>query len=42
MKRKKRPIGTVVEIIMFAVFISVIGLILNLLGVSGYKTRCKL
>ena len=38
MKRKKRPIGTVVEIIMFAVFISVIGLVLNLLGVSGYKT----
>ena len=39
MKRKKRSIGPVVEIILFAVIISIICLFLSLLGTKGYKTE---
>ena len=39
MKRKKRTIGPVVEILFMTVFVSIICFFLNLLGVSGYKTE---
>lgn len=38
MKRKKRPIGPVVELIIFTVFIAIICFFFKLLGVSGYLT----
>lgn len=39
MKRKKRFIGPVVEIIIMGGFISLLCFILNLMGVSGYRTE---
>lgn len=39
MKRKKRLMGPVVEIILFAVIISVICFVLSLFGASGYITE---
>lgn len=39
MKRKKRYIGPVVEIIIFAGIVSVLCFILSLMGMSGYKTE---
>ena len=39
MKRKKRFIGHVVEIIIMGGFISLLCFILNLMGVSGYRTE---
>lgn len=38
MKNKKRPLGPVVEIILMGIIISLISLVCNLLGVSGYIT----
>ena len=38
MKRKRRFIGPVVEIMLFALIISVICFLLNLIGANGYKT----
>ena len=39
MKRKKRSIGPVVEIILMAVVVSIICLLFSLIGTSGYKTE---
>ena len=39
MKRKKRSMGPVVEIILIAVIVSVVCLLFNLIGASGYKTE---
>lgn len=39
MKRKKRPLGPVVEIVLMAIIVSVMCLIFNLIGFSGYKTE---
>lgn len=39
MKRKRRFIGPVVEIMLFALIISVICFLLNLIGANGYKTE---
>jgi len=38
-KRKKRSMGPVVEIILIAVIVSVVCLLFNLIGASGYKTE---
>lgn len=38
-KNKKRSIGPVVEIILFALFTSVVCFLLNLIGANGYKTE---
>ena len=39
MKRKKRSMGPVVEIILMAIIVSVLCLLFNLMGASGYKTE---
>lgn len=39
MKRKKRPLGPVVEIVLMAIFVSILCLIFNLIDLSGYKTE---
>ena len=39
MKRKKRSMGPVVEIILFAVIVSVLCLLFSLIGFSGYTTE---
>ena len=39
MKKKKRQIGPVVEIIIMAIIIALICLIFSLIGISGYKTE---
>ena len=39
MKRKKRSMGPVIEIILMAVIISIICLLFSLIGISGYKTE---
>ena len=39
MKRKKRSVGPVIEIILMAVIVSIICLLFSLIGVGGYKTE---
>lgn len=39
MKRKKRPLGPVVEIVLMAIVVSILCLIFNLIDFSGYKTE---
>ena len=39
MKRKKRSVGPVIEIILMAVIVSIICLLFSLMGISGYKTE---
>ena len=39
MKRKKRSVGPVIEIILMAVIVSIICLLFSLIGISGYKTE---
>lgn len=39
MKKKKRQIGPVVEIIIMAIVVTLICLIFSLIGISGYKTE---
>ena len=39
MKRKKRSIGPVVEIILFVFIVAILCLLFNLIGFSGYKTE---
>lgn len=39
MKKKKRQVGPVVEIIIMAIVIALICLIFSLIGISGYKTE---
>ena len=39
MKKKKRQVGPVVEIIIMAIIVAIICLLFSLIGISGYKTE---